>query len=534
MYGQRGDVMQEQMYFPEGGVGSFLTSNMDEMPDNVIAFGQPRGINSMGEVANRMAQMGRNGDTELAHVNRDEIIIDRNMARDPRIRNAVAEVFSDNDMDMARYTVGNAANSINPYTGQREFFLKKLIKGVKKIVKAVAPIVIPAAMNVLFPGMGAIVGGFVGSGITSLAMGNNLKDSLKAGLVGGAMGGIMQGFRNMSAGTPKDFFSSKGQFRGSENFGVLERNRAAPSKQLKEVGARLGLGESVEDAYQTSGKKSLFGGFDGRPNPASSGAKKYSFETLYNVPEVAKPIVTDNNALAKTDVTKELIYDQGGTYQMVDGQPVKVGEAIVEPKDGIFSLKRSKMTPGEARTYLQQQGLDPATDTFNTQLTNLTDKYDGGYKLGKIAGVAALAAPAFGLMDPIPQKDPEPPFEGETTQSLLAANPSAYYSGVAPSPYRRASLSDIMVPTEGSYRYEDFLMPVQTAASGGEMQNFPRRTGYIGGPGTETSDSIPAMLSDGEFVMNARAVRGAGGGSRERGVRKMYDMMRAFEGGAVA
>ncbi len=537
MYGQRGDVMQEQMYFPEGGVGSFLTSNMDEMPDNVIAFGQPRGINSMGEVANRMAQMGRNGDTELAHVNRDEIIIDRNMARDPRIRNAVAEVFRDNDLDLARYTVGNAANSINPYTGQREFFLKKLIKGVKKIVKAVAPIVIPAAMNVLFPGMGAIASGFVGSGITSLAMGNNFKDSLKAGVMGGAIGGIMQGFRNVSAGTPKDFFSLKGQFRGSENFGMLERNRAAPNKQLREVGARLGFGESVEDAYQTSGKKSFFGGFDGRPNPAAGGAKKYSFETLYNVPAevtVDDSIGTANNGLAERDVTKELIYREDGTYQMVDGQPVKVGEAIVEPKDGIFSLKRPEMTLGEAQTYLQQQGFDPATDTFNAQLTNLTDKYDGGYKIGKIAGLGLAAAPAFGLMDPIQQKDPEPPFKGETTQSLLAANPSAYYSGVAPSPYRRASLSDIMVPTKGSYRYEDFLMPVQTAASGGEMQNFPRKTGYIGGPGTETSDSIPAMLSDGEFVMNARAVRGAGGGSRERGVRKMYDMMRAFEGGAVA
>ena len=381
MYGQRGDVMQEQMYFPEGGVGSFLTSNMDEMPDNVIAFGQPRGINSMGEVANRMAQMGRNGDTELAHVNRDEIVIDRNMARDPRIRNAVAEVFRDNDLDLARYTVGNAANSINPYTGQREFFLKKLIKGVKKIVKAVAPIVIPAAMNVLFPGMGAIASGFVGSGITSLAMGNNFKDSLKAGVMGGAIGGIMQGFRNMSAGTPKDFFSSKGQFRGSKNFGMLERNRAAPSKQLREVGARLGFGESVEDAYQTSGKKSFFGGFDGRPNPAAGGAKKYSFETLYNVPAevtVDDSIGTANNGLAERDVTKELIYREDGTYQMVDGQPVKVGEAIVEPKDGIFSLKRPEMTLGEAQTYLQQQGFDPATDTFNAQLTNLTDKYDGG------------------------------------------------------------------------------------------------------------------------------------------------------------
>ena len=77
---------------------------------------------------------------------------------------------------------------------------------------------------------------------------------------------------------------------------------------------------------------------------------------------------------------------------------------------------------------------------------------------------------------------------------------------------------------------------VAMARRGGEMamtnldtSKFPRRTGRISGPGTETSDSIPAMLSDGEFVMNARAVRGAGNGSREAGVRKMYDMMRNFE-----
>ena len=34
--------------------------------------------------------------------------------------------------------------------------------------------------------------------------------------------------------------------------------------------------------------------------------------------------------------------------------------------------------------------------------------------------------------------------------------------------------------------------------------------GYISGPGTETSDSIPARLSDGEFVIKASAVRGLG------------------------
>ena len=45
-------------------------------------------------------------------------------------------------------------------------------------------------------------------------------------------------------------------------------------------------------------------------------------------------------------------------------------------------------------------------------------------------------------------------------------------------------------------------------AMGGET--FPRKTGAISGPGTKTSDSIPAMLSDGEFVQRTDAVNGAG------------------------
>ena len=67
------------------------------------------------------------------------------------------------------------------------------------------------------------------------------------------------------------------------------------------------------------------------------------------------------------------------------------------------------------------------------------------------------------------------------------------------------------------------------AGGGNARQHYPRRTGAISGPGTGTSDDIPAMLSDGEFVMTAKAVRGAGGGSRREGAKRMYQMMRALE-----
>jgi hypothetical protein len=62
---------------------------------------------------------------------------------------------------------------------------------------------------------------------------------------------------------------------------------------------------------------------------------------------------------------------------------------------------------------------------------------------------------------------------------------------------------------------------------------YPRRTGQIDGPGTETSDSIPAMLSDGEFVMTAKAVRGAGNGDRRKGAKKMYALMHRLEKNAA-
>jgi hypothetical protein len=70
---------------------------------------------------------------------------------------------------------------------------------------------------------------------------------------------------------------------------------------------------------------------------------------------------------------------------------------------------------------------------------------------------------------------------------------------------------------------------IASLGSGG----YPRRTGQINGPGTATSDSIPAMLSDGEFVMTAKAVRGAGKGDRRAGAKRMYALMNQLEKNAA-
>jgi len=78
--------------------------------------------------------------------------------------------------------------------------------------------------------------------------------------------------------------------------------------------------------------------------------------------------------------------------------------------------------------------------------------------------------------------------------------------------------------------------PIQYYAEGGQVSKFPRQTGMIRGPGTETSDDIPAMLSNNEFVMTAKAVKGLGsllGGKNEKqkieiGTEGMYGIMDRF------
>lgn len=124
---------------------------------------------------------------------------------------------------------------------------------------------------------------------------------------------------------------------------------------------------------------------------------------------------------------------------------------------------------------------------------------------------------------------PKPVEEGQVSENLYAMDPAQY------------QISSIT-----GYNPQGFFMG---AAEGGEVTGFaqnggkkiqhpdgdtkehPKRIGEIVGRGTGTSDDIPAMLSDGEFVMTAKAVRNAGGGSRKEGAKNMYKMMKSLENG---
>jgi hypothetical protein len=145
-------------------------------------------------------------------------------------------------------------------------------------------------------------------------------------------------------------------------------------------------------------------------------------------------------------------------------------------------------------------------------------------KYGPIAAVTGTTVAATGGLDSL-MKVPLP--EGMTQEEFDAkiAQDQAQFEKDRPAFF-------------GSFtRPEYYLPPTYRAAEGSGpegVENFPRKNGAINGPGTGTSDDIPAMLSDGEFVFTAKSVRNMGGGSRRKGAAKMYKLMKMLEGGPVS
>jgi hypothetical protein len=87
-------------------------------------------------------------------------------------------------------------------------------------VKKIAPIVLPVALNFLFPGMGTVAAGALGSGIGTLIQGGNIKDAFRNALIGGAAGGLYSGISGAMGG--QGFMSGVRQgFTGTAGHGLF-------------------------------------------------------------------------------------------------------------------------------------------------------------------------------------------------------------------------------------------------------------------------------------------------------------------------
>lgn len=119
---------------------------------------------------------------------------------------------------------------------------------------------------------------------------------------------------------------------------------------------------------------------------------------------------------------------------------------------------------------------------------------------------------------------------GMSREQVLAALTAAQAAS-APAPAGRTGLGALPVnpvTNPGGLR----RVQVEQATgyrNGGAVCDYDMG-GPVRGPGGPRDDAIPAHLSNGEFVINARAVTALGGGSNARGLQKLNALQRLLEG----
>mgnify|MGYP001315870885 CR=1 FL=1 len=189
-------------------------------------------------------------------------------------------------------------------------------------------------------------------------------------------------------------------------------------------------------------------------------------------------------------------------------------EQVANPSTLVGNLNEG-MTTGAGKS----SGIGGFFDDFTLKDAFLASSLGG-------AALQALDKPEEGT----PQRDP---IGGTILGSVSSPTTGKEYD--VTNPIEMAEYNEeISKFYDDDFKYE-VDKPVRTMAHGGAMYEHDKMgydtpiTGEVSGPGTGTSDSVPARLSDGEFVLTADAVRGAGGGDRDVGAARLYDMMSELE-----
>ena len=125
-------------------------------------------------------------------------------------------------------------------------------------------------------------------------------------------------------------------------------------------------------------------------------------------------------------------------------------------------------------------------------------------------------------------------YEEASEQAYNEGPGGGYKDGGKAQRRKKDEPADEIIETEQEIFIDKMPRPkrqgIMEAADGGIMEKDMRGGGFIPEGSKERADDVPARLSKNEFVMTADAVRAAGGGSVNKGAKRMYDLMYTLEG----
>ena len=525
---------------PAGGIADFIYTdnelNILENQELEQEFGVS-GIAQFKKIGKKIAQYGRYGDDTVAHVEKGELIVPRALIEDnPELKESIFSHLKELGVeDPERYVVGTSKNSINPDTGLPEFFLSKLFKGIKKGVSSIgrgvskalkgvgralkkaAPIIIPLALNFMFPGLGAVYSGALGAGIGTLVQGGSVQDAFKSALIGGATGAVSAGFAGEGGYANFGEYVMADVSRGTDNIS------SAFQGNLKALTSTTSAPSSLRDLIgEDTGDSNLFG--VNKRQVVYDPAKDFSSPTYDLGGETFIDNIDTsglNTSGLKTEPTS--MFDRAGDYLFRGG----------ESKQAILNIKNKARSDAIANSLKSagNAGLNVSSEAVQKAAVSAGEKAfaDAGpgflTKYGPSIGIAGLGLTAAGAFDEPEQERLDVPRSG---LDVYRENPDLYNVG---SLTRSTGQGTYAVPTSYGFQYNPYVFsqaPFQTAADGGEI--FPRRTGGIApNEGTPGKDSVRAMLMPGEFVMTTDAVKGLGNGNLNAGINNMYSVMRKLE-----
>ena len=225
---------------------------------------------------NSMQNMGRYGDTRMAHVAPGEMVVPRQvMQNNPQMAQGIASAISSEGVDPRRYMVGSQQNSINPNTGQPEFFLPQLASfaatalGSNAVKGALTSLAIRKLQGKKAGLREALIGGMLGEGIggamgkgssiTSL-FGNAANPSMASEAAGDLAASRLRGEELVSSGSgPRSATKAMAEAYAKENNlpkirKGIDAVRTAPQRVFKEDLMGVGeLGSSVFPSLKDEG-----------------------------------------------------------------------------------------------------------------------------------------------------------------------------------------------------------------------------------------------------------------------------------------
>lgn len=442
-----------------------------------------------------------------------------------------------------------------------------IFKSVTKLLKKAAP-VIGGAIG--FGLGGGALGAALGSGIGSLLGGGDTEDALKAAALGGIAGYAGGKFFGPSTASNSGFVTGPEVMTSSAS--------TAPVSAIKSAGSS-GMMSALKDFAKSpvgiasivgAGGLAALGGEEvdmtaSKQPPYPEGKTRLGYgrigDKFYNLDDndERKQYFEDLRNRNKDD-DEVITMSSGGLAQIRDTLNQGIMKGVMPLKEQIdpFLDQINEMATNKFGVSLRGPGFGDGLG-FPSQLPGLSgglgmpnaNQLKDNFLTDLKNQQATPAAPMPGALDNMPRLD------------FGAVNPdgSNAYPNVDVRPAylqidedgdgldsfgKPMETTGSNMPTDPTKALElfgnAFNRGVSTAASSpfgagqsrlggiGAMGSlFMNNGGEVNGPGTGTSDSVPARLSDGEFVLTAKAVRGAGGGDRDLGAARMYDMMSQLE-----